>query len=96
MLSTLLSKEPNSTDVLANSLKLENQILAERLNAERAMTQRNEIDLLPHRLYGVSLTNDGLQWIAKLEVSEGVLVVGSGECPSQALMDFDKQWLGTK
>jgi len=52
--------------------------------------------LLPHRNYGVSLSNDGVSWIASLVMDETAVLVGRGDSPQEALTDFDLQWSGAK
>lgn len=96
MLATMLSKEPSSTNALEHSLKLEKEILEERKKGEKAITDRYQLDLLPHRVYGVGVTNDGVSWVAKAELADGVSIVGRGSCPSKAIKDFDEQWMGLK
>ena len=64
----------------------------EKVQAEKAAYQRL---LLPHTYLGVTLKHDGASWVAVFGYGDSLLV-GRGESPMVALMDFDSQWLGTK
>lgn len=77
-------------------MKLEKEIAEKKLEAEKYNVYFFQQKLLPHRTYGVSLSNDGVSWIAKMQLDEGSVLVGRGDNPQAALMDFDEQWLGTK
>ena len=52
--------------------------------------------LLPHNRYGPALTHDGLEWVASFgHDQEGKpLIVGRGDSPNAALMDFSNKWFG--
>lgn len=96
MLSTLLSTEPSSIDNLGASLQLEKKIAEKRLEGEEAITTHNQIMNRPHMLYAPEVTHDSMQWVVKMEFSEGAMLVGRGDSVNDALIDFDKKWLGVE
>jgi hypothetical protein len=51
---------------------------------------------LPHRNFIPVLRNDGLEWVATLGTDPVSSIVGRGETPMGALMDFDKKWYGAE
>lgn len=94
-LCTLLNSEQSfiSNTVLCQDLKRQTaQIELEKAQAEKAIYLRG---LMPHTYLGVTLKHDGASWVAVYGYGEPVLV-GRGDSPFAALMDFDSQWLGTK
>lgn len=85
------------------SLQLEQQLLElqvakakEELAAAESQTAYNRLALLPHRTYVPRLSHDGICWVAVAEFSDGSKLVGRGDCPNKALMDYSNQWLGVK
>lgn len=53
---------------------------------------------MPHRVYQPILNHDGLEWVATwgLNDSGKPLLVGRGDCPGAALLDFDFKWTGAE
>jgi len=76
------------------SLKV--QIAKERLKEAEQEHISSRMLNLPHRALPIKIYNDGLVWVAKYECVEGEPVVGRGESPQLALIDFDHHWLGLK
>lgn len=52
----------------------------------------------PCRLYYPLLKFDGLEWVAIYDPNgeAGMALVGRGDSPEKALLDFDRQWYGTE
>lgn len=96
LLSTLLKPEQNTVKDLSEVVQLERKIAEQKLEAETANAVNNQKKNLPHTFYGVGLMNDGVSWIAKAQLTDGTVLVGRGDCPAEALTDFDEQWLGIK
>lgn len=103
LLSMLSSMAPNSMRDSATIHQLEVELLQtqkkvveQELRTEHARTVVTQKALMPHRVYGPHLHHDGIQWVAEIEFAEGESIVGRGNCPSAALLDFDNQWLGLK
>jgi len=65
-------------------------------DTQQAARVRATLAAMPHMVYGCTVFNDGISWIARLEMAEGTTLVGRGNCPQAALMDFDNQWTGVK
>lgn len=94
-------QEPNSTGVTDTTrqhqereaeLKVEQQkILVQAAEAERMRMQSYN---LPHRCYPPMMSHDGLEWVAVAEFHNGSKLVGRGQCPQDALIDYSNQWLG--
>jgi hypothetical protein len=96
---TELSQESSSTPApdISPIERLQILIAAKALEQQKAQTLAAQQVILPHRTYpGVSLTHDGVSWIAKANFDDGVALVGRGISPAAALNDFDEQWLGIK
>jgi hypothetical protein len=68
------------------------------MDQQIAETQKVILDnsQLPHRVYGASLKHDGLEWICCFGYDEtgNPVLVGRGDTPSRALIDFDHKWYG--
>lgn len=96
LLATLLRAEPNTVSDMATRILLEKQLAEQKIETEKAQTFFHQRKTLPHSTYGCSLSNDGVSWIAKINLAEGGMLVGRGESPAKALNDFDEQWLGLK
>lgn len=102
--SSPLSTAPATTENMDSSLEtLENEIAQQELReatarAEAAEATRTYSQLLtlPHRTYSPRLSHDGIQWVAVAEFQSGDKLVGRGDSPQQALIDYDNQWLGIK
>lgn len=93
LLYTLLNADKTTNKI---DFSIENKILEKRLEAEQTNVHAFQQRLLPHLVYGASLTNDGVSWIASIKLSDDTTLVGRGDCPQKAFIDFDEQWLGTK
>lgn len=103
LLSSVSSTEPSilrNTDI---SLRLEQQVLELKVRKAKAEAEEAEAKLLyaqmlnlPHRTYIPTLSHDGLQWVAVAQFGDGSKLVGRGDCPNAALMDYGSQWLGIK
>ena len=94
-----LNSTPNSDTIH----QLEQALMEEELKEAKARTESAEAQRtysqmlnLPHRTYVPMLSHDGLQWVAIAEFASGDKLVGRGDCPNAALMDFSNQWLGIK
>lgn len=76
----------------------ENELREAKALADAAEATRtyNQLMNLPHRIYVPRLSHDGLQWVAVAEFHDGTRLVGRGDCPNMALMDYSNQWLGIK
>lgn len=96
LLATLLSTEPDTVNDMSTKILMEKQLAEQRLKTEQAQTMHYQQKNLPHRIYGCNLTNDGVSWIAKVQLNDGNMVVGRGDYPMKALADLDEQWLGVK
>ena len=81
---------------MATRISLEKELAEQRIETEKAQTMFHQRRTLPHLSYGCGLMNDGVSWIAKLQLADGNAIVGRGDCPAKALSDFDEQWLGLK
>ena len=73
-------------------IKLSNQ----ELLTEEAETLFQQARGAPHRTYAPAVTHDGMHWVAVAKFIDGTQLVGRGNCPSEALTDYDLQWLGAK
>lgn len=69
----------------------------------RSQAEKDEADyratvaampLLPHLKYNPRLYHDGMQWVAVWGMDPASRVVGRGDCPSEALNNFDAVWTG--
>lgn len=103
LLSFLSSMAPSFTQDLATIHLLQQQIVENELREARAAADAaeatrtyNQLMSLPHRIYVPRLSHDGLQWVAVAEFQDGLKLVGRGDCPNAALMDYSNQWLGIK
>jgi hypothetical protein len=96
LLYTLLNEGPNFTLSFETSLLLEESLAKQKLETEKAATTFHQRKQLPHRIYSLSLSHDGVSWIAKADYPGNTSLVGRGDCPASALNDFDEQWLGIK
>jgi len=76
---------------------LKRQTLMENLETARAEKVRAQLSLMPHVIYGPALSFDGLEWVATFGYDpEGKpLLVGRGDSPNSALMDFNEKWMGS-
>jgi hypothetical protein len=92
LLYSLLSEGPSSMQ----SLEIFHQIEVQQLEAAKMATVYKQRKMLPHRTYSLSLSHDGVSWIAKADYPGNTSLVGRGDCPATALNDFDEQWLGIK
>jgi len=72
------------------------KLLKQQLETAEAKTTRMHLRTAPHRNYPPTLKHDGLEWVAIATFSDGSQLVGRGNCPSLALVDYDLQWLGIK
>jgi len=75
--------------------QLQADLVAQNLETAKFNTALVRMAVLPHRQYVCQLKHDGMEWIAVYGSEEmGNLLVGRGECPANALRDFDNKWLG--
>jgi hypothetical protein len=81
---------------MATRISLEKELAEQKLETAKAQTMYHQRKNLPHLSYGCNLTNDGVSWIAKIQLADGNMIVGRGDCPAKALNDLDEQWLGIK
>jgi hypothetical protein len=92
--------QPRNTKALADYEHAEHllkvQVLNQQLETEKLNTAFIQARAMPHRLYTPAISHDGISWVAVAEFADGSKMVGRGECPSQALIDYDLQWLGVK
>lgn len=103
LLSLVSSMAPSSTRDSAAIHQLEVELLQQQKEVakqewqtEHARTVIAQRSTMPHQTYLPHLHHDGIQWVAEVEFAEGEAIVGRGNCPNAALIDFDNQWLGLK
>ena len=94
--SVLSKRVQNSTEFMDT---LQGLIL-EKSRLEREEAQMRSLvaaqPLMPHGLYNPRLYHDGIQWVCVWGAEAQSKVVGRGNCPQEALGDFDAAWTGTK
>lgn len=86
----------NTTQSSVTSLQSERELDRLRLKRERTLLYQAKMEGAPHRIYNPLLFHDGVSWIAKADFGKGPNLVGRGDCPFEALQDYDEQWLGIK
>lgn len=103
LLSLLSSMGPSSTSDSDTIHQLQTQIeqkkleiLHQEMRLAKAETYHIQAQSLPHRLYPPMLYHDGVSWVAVQELANNSTIVGRGDCPQAALVDYDNQWLGIK
>ena len=72
------------------------QIAKEQLEESKHNNLSAQVQVLPHRSLPIKIYNDGLTWIAEYKCPEGEPLVGRGDTPQLALVNFDHQWLGMR
>lgn len=74
--------------------KARHDALQASFNALRAQTEYllTAQQLRPCFMTPIRVEHDGFQWLCKAQNIEGV--VGGGDCPQSAMLDFDKVWNG--
>jgi len=91
------------SEVLLTTAIFECQAAEERLKEAKERLAAADADKMrainlarPSRNFPVSLTNDGLTWVARLSTSDNprLDLVGRGDSPEAALISFDQQWYG--
>ena len=70
--------------------------MQQQIQTAEAEATVHQSHVLPHRVYTPSMTHDGLHWVAVAKFADDSQLVGRGDSPSEALMDYDLQWLGAK
>ncbi len=103
LLSFLSNTGPSSTpsmDIIQDCdrkvAELEVKIAEANLRTAEVQLLEQQQKMLPHRHYTPAMSHDGVQWVAVAKFANGDTLVGRGNCPEAALMDYSNQWLGIK
>jgi hypothetical protein len=69
-----------------------------KANADISVAEllRIQTSIRPSRNFPISLKHDGMQWVCRLVSGEEPRndLVGGGECPEAAMVNFDLAWYG--
>lgn len=93
--SVLLKRVQNTTEFMDT---LQGLILERAKNEAQEASIKAVVagyPLLPHMRYGCRIFYDGLEWVCMFGSGEQA-VVGRGESPREATMNFDSAWNGTE
>lgn len=74
-------------DSISTRAKLECEEAQQRLHIAQEITR-------PHRVYNPRLTHDGIEWVCVWGSDPESQLVGRGNSPGVALMNFDLAWFG--
>jgi len=85
-------------------LDLSTSIQMEQLRAAKAEANLNQLaiskmqmSMRPSRNFAVGLSHDGMRWVVTLQAAEPrSTVVAYGDYPEEAMINFDRAWLGMK
>ena len=94
---SLQSEQEQSSIQYMDSCRVERlAILRAKRARHEAIAQYQQYALMPHNIYNPVLNHDGLEWTASFGLDENnqPLLVGRGDCPATALIDFSNKWLG--
>jgi hypothetical protein len=76
--------------------QLEMNLKHQEIKTEEADTLLKQMAVAPHCRYPPVMTHDGIHWVAVAKFVDDSTLVGRGGSPSEALADYDMQWLGAK